>query len=301
MARPNINRAGEMEMFVRVVELGGFSAAASAMGVTPSAVSKLVSRLEARLGVRLAHRSTRRLVLTPEGQDYHQRALRILTDLDEAERNAGAGEQLAGRLRVSSSASYVAHVLAPILPDFLHAYPDIMIEIVQTDTVIDLLAERTDIAVRAGPMPSSRLMARKLGQTRMMIVATPAWIARHGMPATPAELLGHDRIGFAYARATNGWPVVEHGRETLLSVTDRVQVSDGEGIRRLALAGVGVARLATFTIGEDLAAGRLVPLLENHNPGDIETFHAVFLGQSGQLPARARVFLDFLAERGRVA
>ncbi len=147
----------------------------------------------------------------------------------------------------------------------------------------------------------TRPLVRMATAHRMMIVATPAWITRHGMPATPAELLGHDRIGFAYARATNGWPVVEHGRETLLSVTDRVQVSDGEGIRRLALAGVGVARLATFTIGEDLAAGRLVPLLENHNPGDIEIFHAVFLGQSGQLPARARVFLDFLAERGRVA
>jgi DNA-binding transcriptional LysR family regulator len=301
MARININRAGEMEIFVRVVELGGFSAAASAASMTPSAVSKLVSRLEARLGVRLAHRSTRRLVLTPEGQEFYEQALRILADLDAAERNAGAGEQLAGRLRVSSSASYVMHVLAPILPDFLHAYPDIMIEIVQTDTVIDLLAERTDIAVRAGPMPSSRLMARKLGQTRMMIVATPAWIARHGMPTTPAELLRHDRIGFAYARATNGWPVLEDGREALLPVADRVQVSDGEGIRRLALAGIGVARLARFTIGDDLAAGRLVPLLESHNPGDVEAFHAVFLGQSGSLPARARVFLDFLAERGRIA
>ncbi|MGH6615691.1 LysR family transcriptional regulator [Sphingomonas sp.] len=301
MARSDINRTGEMEMFVRVVDHGGFSAAAQVVGLTPSAVSKLVARLEARLGVRLAQRSTRHFALTPEGQNYYDRALHILADLDEAERTAGAGGRPTGRLRISSSASYVTHVLAPILPAFLDAWPDIDIDVVQTDTVIDLLADRTDIAVRAGPMPDSRLVARKLGETRMMIVAAPGWIARHGMPQSPAELERHDRLGFAYSRATNGWPLLDQGRETLLPLPARIRVSDGEGIRRLALAGIGIARLATFTIGDDLAAGRLVPLLEQHNPGDTEAFHAVFLGRSESLPARGRVLLDHLAEHGRVA
>ncbi|WP_034159053.1 LysR family transcriptional regulator [Sphingomonas sp. ERG5] len=301
MPRSDINRAGEMEMFVRVVEQGSFSAAAQAAGLTPSAVSKLVARLETRLGARLAQRSTRHFVLTPEGQDYYDRALRILADLDEAERVAGAGGRPAGRLRISSSASYVTHVLAPILPAFLDAWPDIDVDVVQTDTVIDLLAERTDVAVRAGPMPDSRLIARKLGETRMMIVAAPDWIARHGAPQTPAELERHDRLGFAYSRATNGWPLLDQGRETMQPLAARVRASDGEGIRRLALAGLGIARLARFTIGDDLASGRLVPLLEEYNPGDTEAFHAVFLGRSESLPARARVFLDHLAEHGRVA
>ncbi len=183
MARADINRTNEMDVFVSVVEQGGFSAAARACRMTPSAVSKLVSRLEARLGARLVNRSTRAFQLTPEGSTFYERATRILADIMEAERSAGAGEQPVGRIRLNTSKSYATHVLAPILPDFLDRHPGVTLELVETDMVIDLLAERTDVAVRAGPLKSSSLVARKLGDTAMTIVAAPAYLSRFGEPA----------------------------------------------------------------------------------------------------------------------
>lgn len=302
MPRTEINRFAEMEVFARVVERGGFSAAARASNVSASAVSKLVARLEARLGTRLVHRTTRRFQLTPEGQAFYERSIAILADLGEAERSAGAGERPAGRVRLNSSASYISHILTPLLPRFLDLYPEIELDIVQTDLVVDILSDRTDIAIRAGPMPNSGLMARKLGSTRMMIVASPAWIERHGLPRTIEDLERQDRLGFGYARAVKGWPLkTAEGEEIVLPTVGRVQMSDGEGIRRLALAGIGPARLAAFTIRDDIAEGRLVPILEDANPGDEEAFHAVFIGQSASLPARARALLDFLGEHGQVA
>ena len=182
MARIEINRSGEMEVFIRVIEQGGFSAAARLCRMTPSAVSKLIARLEARLGARLVNRSTRRFQLTPEGCAFYERATRILADLEDAERNAGAGERPVGRIRLNTSASYATHILSPILPDFLDRHPGVTLDIVQTDAVIDLLAERTDVAVRAGPLKSSSLVARKLGETAMVIAARPPTLAGSASP-----------------------------------------------------------------------------------------------------------------------
>lgn len=293
-----VNRSGEMEIFARVVEAGGFSAAARAVGMTPSAVSRLIARLEARLGARLVNRSTRRLQLTAEGAVFHERALRVLADLEEAERAAGAGVRPAGPVRINTSASYAIYVLGPLLPGLMAAWPGITFDIVQTDRVVDLLAERADIAIRGGPMKSSALVARRLGETPQMIVASPAYLARHGVPERPADLAHHVRLGFGYARALEGWPL--RGEPELLPAGRRVRSSDGHGLQQLARAGVGLARLSVFTLREDLAAGRLVPVLEAYNPGDREAFHAVHLGQGGPLPARIRVVLDYLAEHGRV-
>jgi DNA-binding transcriptional LysR family regulator len=301
MARGEVNRSGEMEVFARVVEHGGFSAAARACRMTPSAVSKLIGRLEARLGARLVNRSTRRLQLTPEGSAFYERTTRILADLDEAERSAAAGEQPSGLIRFNTSASYGTHILAPVLSEFLTRYPAVTLDIVQTDLVIDLIAERTDVAVRAGPLKSSSLIARKLGDVGKLIVASPAYLQRYGEPKSIADLDAHNRLGFGYARAIQGWPLRAHdGSEVVVPTMGRVQASDGETLRQLALGGAGLARLATFTVRGDLAAGRLVPVLQEFNPGDRESFHAVYLGQGGLLPSRIRVLLDFLAERGKV-
>lgn len=301
MARLEVNRSGEMEIFVRVVELGGFSPAARAAGMSPSAVSKLISRLEARLGARLVNRSTRQLQLTPEGCVFYERATRVLADLEDAERAAGMADQPVGRVRINTSASYATHILAPILPDFLAQYPDVSLDIVQTDAVIDLLAERTDVAVRAGPLKSSSLIARKLGETGYVIVAAPSYLEGFGEPHCVADLEGHNRLGLGYTRATDGWPLREAGETVVLPVTGRVQASDGEALRRLALAGVGIARMASFTVRDDIAAGRLVPVLTNLDPYDTEIFHAVYVGQGGPLPSRVRALLDFLSERGKVS
>lgn len=301
MARIDVNRSGEMEMFVRVVELGGFSPAARAARITPSAVSKLIARLEARLGARLLNRSTRQLQLTPEGCTFYERATRVLADLEDAERAAGMGEAAVGRVRINTSASYATHILAPLLPEFLASHPGITLDIVQTDAVVDLLAERMDVAIRAGPLKSSSLVARKLGETPLVIVAAPAYLERRGEPHSIADLEHHDRLGFGYARSVDGWTLREQGKTTIVPVSGRVQASDGEGVRQLALSGVGLARLAGFTVRDDIAAGRLVPVLDHLQTGDKETFHAVYVGQGGPLPSRVRALLDFLARHGRVS
>jgi DNA-binding transcriptional LysR family regulator len=150
-------------------------------------------------------------------------------------------------------------------------------------------------------MKDSGLVARKLGETRMVIVGAPAYLARHGTPGQPRDLLHHNRLGPNYLRARPGWSLLEGGREIVVPVGGNAQASDGEALRRLALAGLGLARLAWFQVREDIADGRLSPVLEHCNPGDVEEVHAVFLGQGGHLPLRVRAFLDFLAERAHIA
>lgn len=300
MARIEVNRSGEMEVFARVVEYGGFSAAARSLRMTPSAVSKLLARLEARLGARLLNRSTRKLQLTAEGEAYYQRCLRILADMDEAEVEAAAGAAPRGRLRVNSNLPFGLTHLLPLVPDFLAAHPEVTLDLVLSDQVIDLLDERADVAIRVGPMQPSQLLARRLGESRMAVVGAPGYLARAGEPRTLAELEAHNRIGFNFARSFEGWPLRDGEGVAMLPASGNAQVGDGETARRLALAGVGLARLALFHIGPDIAAGRLRPVLEHLNPGDTEAIHAVFVGHGGHLPARVRAFIDFLAARVRI-
>jgi DNA-binding transcriptional LysR family regulator len=289
-----------MEVFTRVVELGGFSAAARALAMTPSAVSKLVGRLEARLGARLLNRSTRQVQLTAEGRVFHERSVRVLGDIAEAERGVAANDSPRGRLSVNANVPFGEAALLPLVPAFLERYPEISLDIVLTDEVIDLIEHRTDVAVRAGPLKNSSLVARKLGATRKAILASPAYLARRGVPKTPADLAGHNCLGFNRSRGLNGWPLMDGGKLVTLPAVGNAQVSDGASLQRLAVAGVGLARLALFHCRDDLAAGRLVPVLEDFNPGDLEEVHAVFLGHGGYLPARVRAFLDFLVENVRI-
>jgi DNA-binding transcriptional LysR family regulator len=296
MARMDINRSGEMEVFVRVVDLGGFSAAARALRMTPSAVSKLIARLETRLGARLVNRSTRKLQLTPEGSAFHDRAVRVLADLDEAERSAAAGAAPRGRLRVNTNVPFGTHYLIPLLPGFLERHPEVTVEVTLTDTVVDLLEDRADVAIRVGPLKSSQLVARKLGESRMMLVASPAYLTAHGTPQTPGDLARHNLLGFSFARQSNGWPFRDaDGSASAVVPTGNALVSDGESMRLLVLTGLGISRLSLFHIGPDVEAGRLVPVLEAYNPGDTESIHAVYVG-GGHLPARVRAFLDYLVE-----
>lgn len=296
MAQREINRFAELETFVRVVELGGFSPAARAARMSPSGVSKLIARLEARLASRLVNRSTRRLQLTAEGQAFYARAQRILADLADAEAAATGGEAPRGRLRINTSASFGNHVLAPLVPRFLDRFPGISLELHHTDAMVDLVAEGFDVAVRAGPLKSSSLIARKLGTTTLMLVASPAYLARHGTPTSVAELAEHRRLGFTYTRATESWPVAD----ALLPPGGRMLASDGEALRHLAVAGAGIARMAEFTVAADLAAGRLVRVMEGVAAEAREDFYAVYVGQGGPLPARVRALLDFLAAEARL-
>jgi DNA-binding transcriptional LysR family regulator len=300
MARIDINRSGEMEVFVRAVDLGGFSAAARALRMTPSAVSKLIARLEARLGARLVNRSTRKLQLTPEGSAFYDRALSILADLDEAERSAAAGAAPRGRLRVNTNVPFGTHYLIPLLPDFLSRHPEVTVEVTLTDTIVDLLEDRADVAIRVGPLKSSQLVARKLGESRMMLLAAPSYLDMHGTPQNPEDLTRHNLLGFSFARQSNGWPFRDSkGNVSAVVPTGNAQISDGESMRLLVLTGLGISRLSWFHVGPDVETGRLVPLLEAYNPGDTESIHAVYVG-GGHLPARVRALLDYLVETVRL-
>ena len=299
MSRTDTNRSGEMDVFVRVVDLGGFTAAANSLRQTPSGVSKLVSRLETRLGTRLVNRTTRKLQLTEEGQAFYQRAQRILADIDEAEREAASCVPR-GHLTVNSNIPFgMLHVM-PLLPRFMREHPDITLDIVLTDTLVDLMQARADVAIRVGPLGASRLIARKLGTSRMVVVAAPSYLARFGTPKTPADLAAHRGIGWTFPRSIRGWPFrrAEKIEEALPPPVARV--SDGEAARQFTLGGIGLGRLALFHIGPDIEAGRLVPVLQNLNPGDREDIHAVYVGHAGPLPARVRAFIDFLAQHIRI-
>lgn len=301
MARSDINRSGEIEVFVRVVEAGSFSAAARELRMTPSAVSKLIARLEARLGARLVSRSTRRLQMTPEGTAFYESGLRILADMAAAEREAAAGAAPRGRLRVNTYVPFGVHRLIPLLPRFLERYREISVDLVLTDSVIDLMAERADVAIRAGPLGESRLVARKLGQSPVVVVAAPSYLEAHGTPRTLAELERHNRMGFGFVRHIDGWPFVDAaGAAVIIPITGNALVGDGEAMRLMTLAGAGISRLARWHVAADIATGRLVPLLEAFNPGDEEVTHAVYVGQGRHLPARVRAFLDFLGENVRL-
>jgi len=300
MARFDTNRSAEMEVFVHVVDLGGFTQAARRLRLTPSGVSKLISRLEARLGSRLINRTTRKLTLTQEGQAFYQRAARILAEMEEAEREAASGAAPRGRLAVNSNIPFGMLHLMPLIPRFLETHPDVTLDLVLTDTMIDLMQERADVAIRVGPLRASRLIARKLGTSRMVVVGAPDYLARLGTPKSPADLAGHRGIGWTFPRI-RGWPF-KRGDRTEDAVPPPVaRVSDGEAARRLALGGVGLARLALFHIGPDIETGRLVPVLQSYNPGDREDIHAVYVGHTAPLPARVRAFIDFLAEHVRVS
>ncbi|MDM8354710.1 LysR family transcriptional regulator [Pandoraea communis] len=295
MGRQDVNRSGDMEVFVRVVAHGGFSAAARALHMTPSAVSKLIARLESRLGARLFNRSTRRLQLTPEGTSFHERALRVLADIEAAEREAAAGAVPRGLLRVNSSVPIGSLYLLPVIPAFLAQYPEIRLDLTLTDTVVDLLEQRADVAVRAGPLRDSRLVARKLGESRLHVVASPEYLARNGPLRSPADLIHHNVMAFNFDRQVQGWPFLDGaGGITHYPQIGNMAVSDGDTMRKLAIEGLGLARHSRYHVDADLRAGRLVTVLEDYNPGDLEPVHAVYVGQGGHLPARVRAFLDFL-------
>lgn len=296
MVREWVDRAGDMEVLARVVATGSFSAAGRALGLTPSAVSRIIARMEARLGVRLLIRTTRTLTLTSEGEAYHRAALRILEDLAETERAVMDQAAPRGRLRVSSSQGFGRLHILPLVGEFLALYPDILLDLSLSDAMVDLTSGQADVAIRVGPLPDSGLTARKLGDSGRVVAASPAYLARRGTPQTPEDLTHHACIGFNFRRSRQGWLFKRDGTDFELAVSNVVEVNSGDAAVQLALDGVGIARVGRYVVARDLAEGRLVPLLEPFNAGEREPFHAVFIG-GAQMPARVRAFVDFLAAR----
>jgi len=289
-----VNRAAELEALVLVAERGSLSAAARQLGVSPSAVSKAMSRLEARLGVQLLQRSTRRVHLTPEGARLYERGKCLLADLDELESDVAARGAPRGTVRIGASTATGYLLLAPLVPRLLAQHPGLSVDLHFTDHVVDLAEAGIDIAIRWGRLPSSDMVARLLGCTRQVVVASPDYLARHGEPRHPGDLRGHLRLGWNYQRAVPHWPFLVDGRRVDVETDHAVRVNDGDAMRRLALHGTGLARLSLYHAWDDLVAGRLVPVLEAFNTGELEPIHAVYLGKPDRLPPRTRAVLDFL-------
>ena len=295
---PKSDRAREMELFAVVVRAGSFSGAARHLGLTPSAISRAIDRIEARLGVRLILRTTRALRLTAEGQAYLGAARRIIADLDDAEQAIADQGAPRGRLRVSAALSHGRLCIVPLLGEFAEAFPHILVDLSLADQLVDVAAGQADVAVRFGPLADSGLTARKLGTNGRVIVASPHYLARHGTPVVPEDLQAHNCLNFNFRRAEPVWPFRRDGIDFALNVRGNIEANNGETLAQLAAAGVGIARVGTFSVAEELADGRLVPLLEPYNPGDVETVHALFVGGTNT-PARVRVFVDFLVAKLR--
>jgi DNA-binding transcriptional LysR family regulator len=294
MSRILMERSGEMEVFVRVVREGGFSAAARSLDLTPSAVSKLIARLEDRLGTRLLARTTRAFRLTEEGEAYHHAALRVLQELNDADQAATSGA-LRGRLRVNASLPFGTMFVAPSIPVFLARHPGLIVDLSFTDDIVNLLEQKADVAIRMGTLPDSAMMARKLGQSRRVICAAPSYLERHGAPQIPGDLQNHNCLTFNFRRSRVGWPFRIKGRDLEQPIMGNLQVNNGETMRQVALAGVGIARPGLFHVADAIKAGALLPLLERYNPGDLEMIHAVYLG-GGHVPGRVRAFIDHMVE-----
>ncbi|MDI7923113.1 LysR family transcriptional regulator [Ferirhizobium litorale] len=294
------NRAGEMEIFVEAVERGSFAAAAARLKLSPSAVSKAITRIEERLQARLLVRSTRTLQLTPEGEIYLRQAQRILAEIAETERMVLSGSAAAprGQLRVNSTVGFATRFVVPLVPAFLERYPDVELDLSLSDDVIDLIGERTDVAIRAGLLRDSSLKARKLTESRRVVVASPDYLERRGKPRVPGDLATHNCLAFNFSPSKSIWPFRDPMSLEMLSmpIQGNFQANNGATVRQLTLAGLGVSRIGQFHVQDDIDTGRLVPLLETYSPGDNEPVHAVFLGHT-HLAARIRAFIDFLADR----
>ena len=277
-----------MRAFTRVVEEGSFTAAARALGLPKSTVSRHVAALEDRLGVRLLHRTTRSLRPTDVGQAYFERASAILADVEEAEQAVSHMQSTPrGTLRVTAGVSFGSGYLGQIIAGFLETYPDVQVETVLTDRYVDLIGEGFDVALRAGTLDDSSLIARRLGSARLVVVASPAHLEAHGRPETPSELRKHDCIRFALSRSGGSWSF----RNEAVPITGRLTLDNGELILDAARRGLGVARLPTFICGEALRAGELVSLLDDDVPQSGGVY-AVY-PHNRHLSAKVRAFVDF--------
>ncbi|MBX4967815.1 LysR family transcriptional regulator [Rhizobium binae] len=288
---------GDLEVFTLVAEAGSFSAAGRRLGLAPSSVARIVDRIEARLGVRLLLRSTRLLTITPEGTAYLSAARRILADLRETEQMISDRSSPSGRLRVTTSIQYGRLSLVPLLGEFIRRYPGILLDINLTDTIVNIAAGQADVGIRFGPVTDEALTARKLGETRKVIVASPEYLARRGTPQVPEDLHDHDCLGFNFKRVAPTWPFRKD--DYPLTIKGSVEANNGETLGQLAAEGVGITRVGIQTVEAAIRSGQLVPLLEEFNPGEVEEIHAVFVG-GAHMPVRVRCFVDYLVENSRL-
>ena len=291
-----MDRLRAIEVFVAVASRGGFARAAVALDTSPANVSRYITDLEAHLGTRLLNRSSRKLSLTESGVALFERGKSILEDVAEAEAiTASASMQPRGRLRINAPLSFGVLHLAPLWPKFMQRHPEVELDVALIDRVVDIVEEGYDLAIRISRSGSTAHAARKLAASRNIVCASPAYLRKHGKPKTPADLAGHDCIGYTYAATADEWHFSDaQGADHAVKVACVMHTNNGDTARAAALAGRGVIWQPSFLIGPDLRAGRLVPLLPGYRMPDIDVL-AVYPSRR-HVSAKVQVMIDFLAQ-----
>ncbi|QCP52356.1 LysR family transcriptional regulator [Trinickia violacea] len=290
-----MDRLTAMETFVCVVESGSFSAAARLLNVGQPAVSKSIALLEERLAVRLLLRSTRGLTPTEAGLAFYERAKRAIEETDEAELAArGAGASLSGRLRVCAAVTFARLHIVPAMGRFLDQYPDLTLDIVLDDRNVDLLEEGVDVALRMGKLDDSGMTARKLSEARRLVVGTPAYFEKAGVPATPAELATHQAIVYGQRYGGTAWTFRRESSEVSVAVSGRMTVSAAEGVREAVLADLGVAVASEWMFADELKSGKVCAVLKDWALPPIELWAVFPAGR--MVSAKARAFVGFVEE-----
>ncbi|MGC3940302.1 LysR family transcriptional regulator [Roseobacter sp. EG26] len=286
---------GAIPVFVAVTENGSFAAAARRLGITKSAVSKRIGTLEARLGAQLFHRSTRSISLTEAGELYLAHAVQALGSAQEAEDAVTAlqGDPV-GHLKLSAPMSFGQLHVAPAVPEFLRLNPGISLELSMDDRFVDLVDSGMDLALRAGTLPDSALIARKLAPIHSVIVASPDYLDRAGEPLHPQDLTRHDCLHYAYSRDPLEWKFIGEDGEFAVKTKGRFRVNNSHALSTTLVAGMGIGRLPTFIAGSYLAAGRLRHVLPNFAMPE-QALYAVF-PERRHIPVKVRAFVEFFAD-----
>jgi DNA-binding transcriptional LysR family regulator len=291
-----MDRLDAMRAFTRVVTSGSYAEAARQLGVTRSAVSKAVSELEDRLGARLLDRTTRRVTPTEAGRAYHERVAGILADVAETEAAVSRlHDEPKGLLRVNAPMSFGTLYLSSAIADFMVAYPELRIEAIMNDRFIDPLEEGVDVTVRIGVLADSSLIARKLAPARRVLVASPDYLKRAGIPRMPHDLTTHRALNFGHASGQQRWQLQDGDEVVSVPIDAALCSNNGDVLRAAALNGNGITLLPTFMVGPDIAAGRLSIVLPDHPPVGLGIY--ALYAPNRYLAAKTRVFVDFLSAR----
>lgn len=294
-----MDRLEAMTTLLAVVDSGSLSAASRKLGTPLATISRRISELESHLKTRLLNRSSRRLTLTDPGEAYIQACRRILDQLDEAEHIA-SGEYRApkGELTVTASMALGRRHVVPVAAAFLDTYPEVLVRLRLTDRVINLQEEHVDLAIRIGALPDSNMIARQIGSVRLVVCASPAYLASRGRPETPRDLAGHDCVSFTGFSHSDTWSFAIAGTMVPVQVRSRLVVDAAEAVLDAGIAGAGIIRLFSYQIGDVVKAGALTTLLQNFEPPPLPV-NIVYLGGARQ-PLKTRAFIDFAAPELRV-
>jgi DNA-binding transcriptional LysR family regulator len=289
-----MDRLDELVIFVAIVDAGSLAGAARRLNRSRPAVTRALASLEERTGTRLIARSTRRLAPSDAGRELAVTARRLLADYDASLGDAAAAP-VRGLLRITAPLAFGRRHVTPVVTEFLDRHPEVQVELVLADRNLDLIDEDLHLAVRIGPLPNSRFVARKIGEIRRLLVASPDYLRRRGAPVTPADIVGHDTIASAAVGPGLTWRFGGPGGEARVVVTPRFIVNEIEAVLIAARAGRGLARPLSYQVAEDLAAGSLLRLLPEYEPPPLPVQLVVPGGR--HLAPKVRAFLDHAMER----